>query len=126
MTPLSNAEIDELETALDHRLPGLYRKLLVEVGFGTRGDLRIYHPSEIAQIYQYHFEDSADLFARWFPFGCDERRQEIWLIDPVTETAASIWHETHPDDYEDEDWLSYEDWIVRNLPDDRGSEGGEP
>ena len=117
LTPLTNAEIDRLEEALGQQIPGLYRKLLVEEGFGSSGDLRIHHPSEIAQIYKYHFDDPADLYTRWFPFGCNERLQEIWLIDPQTETAASIWHETNPDDYEEEQWVSFDDWIIRNLQD---------
>ena len=32
MTPLSNPEIDEIEKSLGHKLPGLYRRLLFEMG----------------------------------------------------------------------------------------------
>ena len=113
---ISNAELDSIVKSLGHDLPGLYRNVLIEEGFGEFDDFRIYHPSEIVGLYEHHFEDSADLFSRWFPFGCNERLQEIWVIDPKSETAASIWHETHPDDYEEEEWLPYEVWIDRYFP----------
>jgi N-acetylmuramoyl-L-alanine amidase len=35
MTTLTNAQIDDIERQLGVALPGLYRKLLIEVGFGT-------------------------------------------------------------------------------------------
>ena len=35
------------------------------------------------------------------------------MIDAKSEMAASIWHETVPDDWPDEEWLSYEDWIMK-------------
>ncbi|MCB1634308.1 MAG: hypothetical protein KDI37_14140 [Xanthomonadales bacterium] len=116
LTRLSNPEISTVAVMLGHELPGLYRKLLIEEGFGKAGDVRIYHPAEIEDIYKHHFDDPEELFRRWFPFGCNERLHEIWVVDPITETAASIWHETNPDDYDDEEWLSYEDWICRYLP----------
>ena len=116
LTRISNPEISKIVESLGHELPGLYRKLLVEEGFGETGDVRIYHPAEIEEIYKHHFDDPKDLFRRWFPFGCNERRQEIWVIDPRSETTASIWHETNPNDYDDEEWLPYEEWICRYLP----------
>lgn len=128
LSRLSNSELDTVSTALGHELPGLYRKLLVEEGFGRVGSIQIYHPREIEQFYEYHFEDPAELFHRWFPFGCDNLSQEIWIIDPIGEKAASIWHETHPDDYDEEEWLPYESWINRYLPGgaQQGGQGGLP
>ena len=97
---------------------GLYRKLLVMEGYGTQGEIEIYHPTEIREHYQYHLDNPKDLFERWFPFGCNNGSQEIWIIDPATETAASISHETNPIDYADEEWLDYAEWGIRYLPPD--------
>lgn len=115
MTPVSNTEIDAMEQALGHKLPGLYRKLLVEEGFGTFGSREIYDPRRIPEIYGCHFDEPSDLFSRYFPFGCDNETQELWMISVSAETAATIWHETNPDDYPDEEWLPYEVWISTNL-----------
>lgn len=113
---LTNPEIDNIETSLNVTLPGLYRKLLVEIG---PGDLpsgnRIYHPNEIRKLYEPFFDDPTQLFAPYFPFGCDNQRQELWVIDADRELAASIWHETVPDDWPDEEWLEYDQWIMHVL-----------
>ena len=125
MSPISNTEIQSLETQLGSPIPGLYRKLLGEIGHGSFGQqatashntsLIIYHPLEIADLYGYHFDDPALLFGTYFPFGCNNETQELWIIDVTHEKAASIWHETHPEDYPNEGWLPYEDWVVRYLP----------
>lgn len=118
MIPLSQLQIDDLEQRLGIKLPGLYRKILVIEGYGTRGEFEIYHPTEIREHYQYHFDNPEDLFEKWFPFGCNNGTQEIWIIDPATETAAAISHETNPDDYGDEEWLDYAEWGIRFLPAD--------
>jgi hypothetical protein len=114
MRQLSNAELDAIETQLPGRLPGLYRKLLVEVGAGEEGAVEIYHPLEIEELYRCHFDDPQHLFNIYFPIGCNNRSQEIWLIRIEDDRAASISHETHPDDYPEERWLSYETWLAEH------------
>ena len=121
MKAWTNIEVDAVESELQLKLPGLYRKLLVEIGHGNAGDIEIYHPKEIQQLYEFHFEVPSDLSRVYFPFGCNNRTQELWLIDISKETAATIWHETHPDDYPDERWLSYEFWVLehqKQLPEE--------
>ncbi len=124
MTPLTNAEIDAIESCLGVQLPGLYRKVLVEIGHGTYGQRadakwntskEFYHPDSVAELYQDFFDDPSMLFTRYFPFGCDNDKQEVWIVDANKEKAASIWHETHPDDWEEEQWMEYADWITTNL-----------
>lgn len=61
------------------------------------------------------FDDPKMLYAPYFPFGGDNSNQELWVIDADQEMAASIWHETVPDDWEEEEWLSYDAWICRYL-----------
>lgn len=114
MLCFSNPELDTIENELAHVLPGLYRKLLVEIGFGEHGDIEIYNPLQIRELYQFHFDDTEELFNKYFPFGCNNRSQEIWLIRVEDETVASIWHETHPDDYPDQHWVAYEEWLAEN------------
>jgi len=112
MNRLSNLEIDALEKEMGAAMPGLFRKLLVEMGWGEFRHVEIYHPTQIRELYQFHFENEEDLFGKYFPFGCNNARQEIWLIRPADERAAVIWHETHSDDYDSEDWLDYAAWLV--------------
>jgi hypothetical protein len=127
MTPmqrLTNPEVTQIARTLGVELPGLYRKLLVEVGYGIYGQKpecawattkEIYHPASVRELYKDFFDDPGALFTRYFPFGCDNEKQELWIIDPANERVASIWHETHPDDWPDERWMSYEDWCIAHL-----------
>jgi hypothetical protein len=114
--PIPNPEIDNIERQLGVTLPGMYRKLLVELGPGNGPFLtQIYHPNEIRELYEPFFDDPSQLFAPYFPFGCDNQKQELWVIDADRELAASIWHETVPDDWLDENWFEYDEWIRRFL-----------
>jgi hypothetical protein len=65
-------------------------------------------------------DDPDQLFAPYFPFGCDNGKQEMWVIDGARERAATIWHETVPGGWPEEEWLSYEEWVAQNLPEDGG------
>jgi len=122
--PLTNAEIEEIEGLLGHKLPGLYHRLLFEIGHGRiTAEAEIYHPSVIRELYEPFFDDPGQLFNPYFPFGCQNRKQELWVINAATETAASIWHETVPDNWPEEEWLSYEHWIAKYLePEVAGSQ----
>jgi hypothetical protein len=57
MKLLTNKGIDEIEGALGRETPRFYRKLLVEVGFGESGDIELYHPKEIDELYEFKFDD---------------------------------------------------------------------
>src|SRR5438874_2326425 len=92
MSALSNSEIDAIERELGMTLPGLYHRLLFEIGPGKFGDVQIYHPNEVRELYEPFFDDPRQLFSPYFPFGCHNRKQELWVIDAASETAASIWH----------------------------------
>jgi hypothetical protein len=125
MQRLTNEAITEIEHSLGLSLPGLYRKLLLELGFGKFGQRpesklnttkELYHPAALRDLYSSFFDDPAVLFSPYFPFGCNNERQELWIIDSVRELAASIAHDTHPDDWPDEEWLSYEDWVIKYIP----------
>src|SRR5262245_46312982 len=110
MPTMTPAEIDAAEAAVGVRLPNLYRQLLAEVGHGRNGDREIYHPATVRELYEPFFDHPAQLFAPYFPFGCDNRLQELWIIDASADLAASIWHETVPDDWLDEHWMECDVW----------------
>ncbi len=125
MQKLTNEAVTEIEQTLGVTLPGLHRKLLVEIGFGKYGQMadcrwnttkELYHPAAIRDLYASFFEDPEVLFSPYFPFGCNNQRQDLWIIDSARELAASIAHDTHPDDWPDEEWLSYEDWVIKYMP----------
>ena len=117
MELLTDPQINVLEKSLGAIPPGLYRKLLVEMGHGTTSSgKQIYHPTEIRPLYEPFFEDPSQIFNPYVPFGCDNQRQEVWVIDSDRELAASIWHETVPDDWPDESWLDYADWVMKYIP----------
>lgn len=115
MSVMIDADINAAESALGVRLPSFYRQLLASVGYGTHGDWEIYHPSEVRELYEPFFDDPNRLFAPYFPFGCHNRLQEMWIIDSRAERVASIWHETVPDDWGEEEWLTDEDWRKKYL-----------
>ena len=117
METLTNPEIDELEKAMGTSLPGLYRKLLVEIGHGdTASGKEIYHPAEIRDLCEQLFDDPSEMFNQYFPFGCDNSSHEIWVIDGRRELAASISSETVPEDWPGEAWLDYADWVTNFIP----------
>ncbi|WP_395750925.1 hypothetical protein [Prosthecobacter sp.] len=114
MTTISNPEIDLIQSRMRVTIPGLYRKLLVELGYGRIDeDHEIYHPEQIREAWESFFDEPSDLFTIYFPFGFSPRLQEMWIIRPQDERVASIWHETVPDDWDEEKWLTYEDWIAK-------------
>jgi hypothetical protein len=116
MPPLSGPEIETIERALGLKLPGLYRRLLSEIGPGPFGNgAEIYHPLAVQELYEPFFDDTSLLLNPYFPFGCQNVKQELWVIDARVEKAASIWHETLPDDWPDEEWVTYETWLQRCL-----------
>ena len=110
MTRLTQEQIAALEEQMGVRLPQLYRELLHDFGHGVYGTREIYHPEMVEELYEPFFEDAELLFAPFFPCGCDNETQEIWVIDAGRELAASISHETHPDDWAEESWLPYGEW----------------
>lgn len=116
MSKLTNPEIDQFEHALGHQLPGLYRTLLFELGHGKIGSAaEIYHPLNVRDLYEPFFDNPEQLFRVYFPFGCQNTKQELWVIDVLAERAATIWHETVPDDWPEEKWLEYDQWILTYL-----------
>lgn len=117
METLTNRQMDDLEKSLGVTLPGLYRKLLLMIGHGkTPSGKQIYHPTELQPLFEPFFVDPSQLFNPYFPFGCDNHRQEMWIIDSSRELAASIWHETVPEDWPEESWLDYADWVIKYIP----------
>ena len=116
MTKLDQNEIDQAEQSLGHKLPGLYHKLLVEIGYGILNpEAEVYHPAEVWELYEPFFEEPEQLFNPYFPFGNNPQTQEIWIIDGDGKRAASIWHETVPEDWPEEEWLTYEQWLQKYL-----------
>lgn len=116
MPTLTLAEIDATEAEIGARLPSFYRQLLVEVGHGQNGDWEIYHPIAVRELYEPFFDDPAQLFNPYFPFGCNNHLQELWIIDASAGRAASIGHETVPEDWSEEKWLTFDDWRKQYLP----------
>lgn len=114
MKLLTNKEIDEIESSLGRGIPRFYRKLLVEIGFGESGDIVLYHPKEIDDLYELKFDKEKLLYKKYFPFGCNNRTQELWIIDLEQDCVASIYHETYEDDWPQEDWKEYELWALEN------------
>ncbi len=113
---LTDRGLAKIERSLGVALPALYRDLLREVGYGAVGpDAEIYDPRSVADLYLDFFDDPRQLFEKYFPFGCQSREQELWIIDPARERAAAIWHEYVPDDWADERWLPYARWVARHL-----------
>lgn len=124
MQQLSHDELNEIECALGVKLPGFYRELLTRIGhgrFGQKGGTalnttrEIYHPTAVRELYEPFFDDAGLLFAPYFPFGCNNETQELWIIDDSLKRAASIWHETVPDDWSEEEWLPFDVWELRFL-----------
>lgn len=116
MQVLTDLELDKIEFDIGYKLPKLFRKLLLEIGFGQKNNIQIYHPSEIYGLYNSFFEDPSQLFRDYFPFGCNNQTQSLLIIDPRVEKVSIIGHETVPEDWDEELWVSYDKWCNDNLP----------
>lgn len=115
-TPLTVSEIDRIERELGHTLPPFYRRLLRANGPGPIGKHgHLYDPLITRGMYAI-FDQPDDLFGRYFPFGYQVRKDQLWLIDIALDKAATMWFQSAPD-CEDDDWLDYETWLRNNLPD---------
>jgi hypothetical protein len=122
MTRLSTESVTQIERQLGIVLPPLYRTILIERGFGSYGQRancalnttrEIYHPESVTELYGSFFDDPSMLYAPYFPFGCNNETQDLWIIDAARGLAASICHETVPDDWPDAEWISYDNWLAR-------------
>ena len=70
MPKLTNPEIEDIERAFGHELPGLYHRLLFELGFGLLGpNAEIFHPLAVRELDEPFFDGPGQLFNRYFPFG---------------------------------------------------------
>ena len=108
---LSERELDDIEQQLGVVFPFVYRKALAQRGPGKSSDnTEIYHPAEIRELYEPFFDDPAELFTKYFPIGCDNSTQELWVVDVERNLVAAISHETVTDDWPEEEWQSYEQW----------------
>jgi hypothetical protein len=114
MKRLTEAELGAIEERMGVQLPSLYRELLLRHGHGPFGEREVYHPEMVEELYEPFFEDANLLFSPYFPFGCDNHKQEMWVIDSGRGMVAAISHETHPDDWDGEVWMPYAEWV---LPD---------
>lgn len=111
MKRMTEAELGAIEERMGVQLPALYRQLLLEKGHGVFGESKeVYHPEMVEELYEPFFEDADLLFAPFFPFGCDNHKQEVWVIDAARGMVASISHETHPDDWQQEIWMPCLEW----------------
>jgi len=104
------------------RMPEVREGLEMPLGHGKLGKhCELYHPAEVRELYEPFFDDPRQLFAPYFPFGCNNLDQDLWVIDASLERAATIWHETVPDDWPDEDWLEYDRWVSAYLDRETGA-----
>ena len=116
MKTLSETDVTKAEAELGISLPRFYRKFLIEEGYGeTTSDKEIYHPLEILELYENKFDDEELLFKKYFPIGCNNKSQELWIIDINKDKISSISHETHEDDWPNEIWCEYSQWVSINI-----------
>lgn len=116
---LSENDLDDIEQKLGVGLPFAYRELLKQRGPGRSTDnTEIYHPSEIEELYKPFFADPTELFTKYFPFGCNNSTQELWVIEVERGLVASISHDTVPEDWPAEAWQPYGQWAVRGHQND--------
>jgi hypothetical protein len=124
MTKLTAKQIDDIESLLGISLPAAYRQILIDVGYGEFGGVpasvskstkEIYHPDTIHELYEPFFDDPGQLFSPYVPFGCNNDSQEIWAINLDKDVVASISHETVPEDWPEEQWVSFDQWAAKNL-----------
>ena len=81
MPKLTNLELEGIERALSHELPGLYRKLLFEFGYGRIGpNAEVYHPLTVHDLYAPFFADPSQLFNPYFP---------LWLSSKEAGTVGN-------------------------------------
>ena len=88
-------------------LPPALREFLHAKGAGTYGNVKIYQPEQVDGLYREFFDDPSELFTVYLPFGERTHEQEMLIYRITDNTYASIWHETVPDAWSEEDWLPF-------------------
>lgn len=107
----SEADLAEIERELGRPLPRAYRRVLLTHGSGEiRPSLEVHAPGEIQERYADHFERD-ELFEVYWPIGCNNDSQELYMLRVGTDEIATIFHEVHPDDYADETWVPSTKWV---------------
>jgi hypothetical protein len=103
-------ELHAFETEHGVRIPSRLSAFLINRGPGIYGEVEIHAPQDVLLRYHDFFDNPRDLITRYFPFGCNNRTQEMWVLDLSRSVAcvAKIWHETVPDDWAEEEWVPFE------------------
>jgi hypothetical protein len=109
MAAYTPEEINAFEHDNRVKLPDRLSSFLRVHGPGHYGDIEIYPLDQIYGIYEDFFDDPSQIFRQWLPFGCNNKTQEMWVLDLSASSPefARIWHETVPDAWDDENWVSW-------------------
>jgi hypothetical protein len=109
MAAYTPQEINVFEHDNRVKLPDRLCSFLRVHGPGHYEYIEIYSLDQIYGIYADFFDDPTEIFSRWLPFGCNNNTQELWVLDLSTSSPkfAKIWHETVPDAWDDENWVSW-------------------
>jgi hypothetical protein len=111
MPVYTSAMIAAFESCNGMVVPDRLAAFLQSRGSGVYGAVEIHDLGVIFDRYAEFFDDPAQIFSRYLPFGCNNDTQGLWVLDLSRERAkfAKIWHETVPDDWTDETWRDLAD-----------------
>ena len=117
MPPYTREQIEAFEAANRVMIPDRLVRFLLSVGPGQFNDVEVYRPEDVRGLYEDFFDNSGVLFARYLPFGCNNRKQEVWVLDVSVSPVrySKICHETVPDDWPEERWMPFDGNRTRSL-----------
>ncbi len=104
MKKLTNAEVHDIEEKTSIKLPGLFHKLLVELGYGQLSErMEIYHPLRVPH--------SLITDSEMIVFGQNKSQKSFFVIDSRKELVADILAKDISNLQEVHNWLEYSDWL---------------
>ena len=115
MTVLSNRQLDDFEMAKKTKIPEALRVFLTTEGPGTYDNLEIYDPDQVEEQYGPFFDDPADLFSVYLPFGDLKLQQELLIFRVTDNMWARIWHEYIPEMWPEQDWQPFTEQVLGDL-----------
>jgi hypothetical protein len=108
-------ELTAFESQNDVALPQPLRHFLLSHGAGAHRNAMIYEPEKVQPLYAEFFDDPSELFRTYLPFG-EHTAEQVMLVYRITDGKyASIWHETVPEDWPEEEWSSFTPEALRAL-----------
>jgi hypothetical protein len=79
----------------------------ISPGYGTA----IFDPANVEMLFKDFFENPNDLWNKYIPFGCNEKKKTVFIYNRENRKAACICDESVIEDWNDGIWVNLKEII---------------